>query len=155
MANNSNPAANPPTFNSNPTFTLPAKEGKKKAARKAAAPSGSTTQAAPVAPAAEILFKGIPNPYHPPQPPFIWIDFPEERERLRGPVYTIRLGVGGAQQVEISIDGGPWHPCRLTSGYWWFDWSGIRLGKHTLAARMRTFDGRTFRTPARACEYRP
>ena len=61
-----------------------------------------------------------------PSPPYIWIDYPEQGERLLGPLYNIRLGVGGAELVEISIDGGVWKDCRLTSGYWWYDWAAIR-----------------------------
>jgi hypothetical protein len=63
--------------------------------------------------------------------------------------------VGGAQHTELSIDGGVWQNCRLTSGYWWYDWSGIQPGRHTLVARMRTSDGRWYRTPPRTCERRP
>jgi hypothetical protein len=103
----------------------------------------------------EILFKELPNPYRQPEPPFIWIDFPQQNERLFVPEYVIRLGAGGADAVELSLDKGDWLPCRLTSGYWWFDWANIAPGKHTLVARMRTIDGRWFRTPPRTCEYRP
>ncbi len=102
----------------------------------------------------EIVFRELPNPYHPPQPPFLWTDFPQEAEILKGPVYNIRLGAGGAENVEISIDKSPWRPCRLTSGYWWYDWSNIPMGKHTLVTRMQTTDGRRFRTPTRTCERR-
>jgi len=58
------------------------------------------------------------------------------------------------QALDICIDKGPWISCRPTSGYWWYDWSGIAPGKHTLVARMRTPDGRRYRTPVRTCEYR-
>jgi len=103
----------------------------------------------------EILFTQEPNPYRQPAPPYIWIDFPTQSENLRAPTYVIRLGAGGTDLVEISIDKSPWLPCRLTSGYWWYDWSGIARGKHKLAARMRTPDGRWFKTPLRQCDYRP
>ena len=144
------------TSNINPTSgsltadtpAAPSKGGKSKAARNKAA---VTTASSPT----EIVFKDQPSPYQAPRPPFIWIDHPQERERLRGPVYVIRLGVGGAQHVEICVDGGPWQNCRLNSGYWWYDWHGIQPGKHTLEARMRTTDGRWFRTPTRNCDYRP
>lgn len=102
----------------------------------------------------EILFKELPNPYKEPIPPYIWIDHPSQSERLLGSTYVVRLGVGGADAVEISIDKGPWLPCRATSGYWWYDWAEIPAGKHTLVARMKTNDGRWFRTPPRACDYR-
>ena len=102
----------------------------------------------------EILFKELPNPYQTPVAPYIWIDHPENHERLSGPTYVIRLGVGGAEAVELSIDKRPWLPCRLNSGYWWFDWAAIAPGKHQLVARMKAVDGRWFRTPSRSCDYR-
>jgi hypothetical protein len=102
----------------------------------------------------EILFTQEPNPYRQPEPPYIWIDFPTQLEALLAPAYVVRLGVGGADLVEISIDKSAWLPCRLTSGYWWYDWSNIAHGKHTLVARMRTPDGRWFKTPLRQCEFR-
>ena len=151
MANNTQ-NTNPPSgaFTANAPVT-PSKAPRSKT-RKTAVPQADPTRTdAP----SEILFKEEPNPYRVSDPPFLWIDYPQEKERLRAPVYVIRLGVGGAQQVELSIDSGPWENCRLTSGYWWFDWSGIQPGKHTLTARMRTADGRRFRTPSRTCDYRP
>ena len=93
-----------------------------------------TRSTAPV----ETLFTKEPNPFQTPTAPYIWIDFPTQSETLRGPAYNVRLGVGGADLVEISIDKSPWLPCRLTSGYWWYDWTNIAPGKHTLVARMRT-----------------
>jgi len=103
----------------------------------------------------ETLFTQEPNPFKSPEAPFIWIDYPAQDETLVGPDYHVRLGVGGADLVEISIDKSPWLPCRLTSGYWWYDWSDIAPGKHTLVARMRTSDNRWFKTPPRACTRRP
>jgi hypothetical protein len=103
----------------------------------------------------ETLFTQEPNPFKAPTAPYIWIDFPKQNEILRGPVYNIRLGVGGADLVEISIDKSPWLPCRLTSGYWWYDWTNIAPGKHTLVARMRNSENQWYKTPPRACTYRP
>ena len=102
----------------------------------------------------EILFTQEPNPFRAPEAPYIWIDYPTQSEVLHGSSYNVRLGVGGADLVEISIDKSPWLPCRLTSGFWWYDWSNIAPGKHTLVARMRTSDNRWFKTPPRACTYR-
>ncbi|HVO33726.1 MAG TPA: hypothetical protein VMU17_07410 [Elusimicrobiota bacterium] len=101
----------------------------------------------------EILFKDLPNPYKPANPPYIWIDHPQQNERLHGSVYVIRLGVGGADAVELSIDKGAWQKCRLTSGYWWYDWAAISKGKHVLTARMRTPSGLWYKTPPRTVEY--
>jgi len=102
----------------------------------------------------ETLYDQEPNPFHAPEAPYIWIDYPTQDEALQSPEYHVRLGVGGADLVEISIDKSPWLPCRLTSGYWWYDWSDIPPGKHQLVARMRTSDNRWFKTPPRACNRR-
>ena len=102
----------------------------------------------------ETLFTQEPNPFRQPVAPFIWIDHPIQNEILHASTYVIRLGVGGADLVEISIDKSPWLPCRLTSGYWWYDWTKIPRGKHTLVARMRMSDGRWFKTPPRLCDYK-
>lgn len=116
---------------------------------KRATPSTSATEIA------EILFTEKANPYKQPVPPYIWIDFPQEQERLQASEYVMRFGVGGADMVEISIDKGAWLSCRFASGYWWYDWANISKGKHTLTARIRATDGRWFRTPPRLCDYRP
>jgi hypothetical protein len=135
---------------------------KRKSARKAApsparepAPVAAKRSANRASSPVEILFTQEPNPHREPVAPYIWIDFPIQSEALRAPTYVIRLGVGGADLVEISIDKSPWLPCRLTSGYWWYDWSKIARGKHTLVARMRLPDGRWFKTPPRPCDYKP
>jgi len=130
---------------------------KKKGARKkanAANPTGRSAAGPRMAPG-ETVFQDLPSPYHAPVAPYIWIDHPQQNERLRAPIYVIRIGVGGARHVEISLDDGSWQNCRLNSGYWWYDWSAIPPGKHTLVARMWTQDGRAWRTPPRTCEYRP
>jgi len=115
------------------------------------AASGKTTRRKSSA-AKEILYDQEPNPYHPPAPPYLWIDYPFENESLGGPQYVVRLGVGGAEHVELSINGNAWGPCRLTSGYWWYDWSAIVPGDYTLTARMKTPEGVWYRTPPRSCK---
>jgi|GEM_PF-949477 hypothetical protein len=99
----------------------------------------------------EILFAESPIPGKAPQPPYIWIDYPQEGETLFGSNYVIRLGVGGADSVDISIDRGSWLPCRFAAGYWWHDWTATP-GKHTIVARMQTADGRCYKTPLRNCQ---
>jgi len=98
---------------------------------------------------AETLYTAEPNPYHAPVPPYLWIDYPQQNEALYSAHYVIRLGVGGAETVELSIDQGAWQPCRSASGYWWFDWTDAAPGAHTLVARMKAFNGEWFRTPER------
>ena len=148
----SNGQNNTQTFSSNTTPS--SATAKRRASRKNPASAARTTGARKAPGPVEILFKELPNPYVQPQPPYIWIDYPQQNERLFAPMYVMRLGVGGAEAVEISIDKGPWQPCRLTSGYWWYDWAAIPTGKHQLVARMRTTDGRWFKTPPRSCDYR-
>lgn len=118
-----------------------------------AVPKAAVQKASSSASAAEIVFTNPPTPGQEPIPPYIWIDYPQQKERLNAEKYVIRLGVGGAEVVELSIDRGPWQACRLTSGYWWFDWAAISRGRHTLTARMRTAGGQWYRTPERSCEY--
>ena len=84
---------------------------------------------------------------------YIGIDFPRKSEVLCTPDYAIRLGVGGADLVEMSIDKSPWHPCRMSEGFWWYDWSRIPLGKHKLVARMRLPNGRWVKSAICPCKY--
>jgi hypothetical protein len=133
----------------------PPKKSKTKQAKKPGAATPAAQPADRAESSAETVFTDLPNPQRKPEPPFIWIDHPQQGERLLSSHYVIRMGIGGAQAAEIAIDGGVWKPCRLTSGYWWYDWSAIQPGRHTLVARMRTADGRWLRTPTRNCEYRP
>ena len=104
---------------------------------------------APVSLYAETVYEALPNPYHAPVAPYLWIDYPVQKEMLHAPEYVIRMGVGGEALVELCIDNGAWTPCRTASGYWWYDWSNIAPGEHILVARMKTFDGAWFRTPER------
>jgi hypothetical protein len=101
----------------------------------------------------ERLYDTQPNPYHPPVAPYLWIDYPQQQETLHAPDYVIRLGIGGAEAVELSIDDGDWQACRANSGYWWHDWANISTGPHKLVARMRTPEGIWYRTPSRDCYY--
>jgi hypothetical protein len=119
----------------------------KKSTRKESAKKVDTTAST------EILFKEEPRPGLEAVPPYIWIDHPIQGERFFAPVYVIRMGVGGAERVEISIDKGAWRECRLTSGYWWYDWKDIARGKHALVARMKTAGGQWYRTPSRNIDY--
>jgi hypothetical protein len=151
----SNDAPNAATSSGTLNGSTPVKRRKAKASRKPSSSASSRSAARMSDAPVEILFTDPPNPNVTPQPPYIWIDHPQQGERLLAPVYVIRMGVGGAEEVEICFNNGAWKPCRLTSGYWWYDWSAIRPGRYTITARMRTADGRWFRTPPRNCDYRP
>jgi len=121
---------------------------KKTVTRKRSTPANTSTPTYP-----EKIYDVQPNPYHQPVPPYVWIDHPQQNETLHAPEYVVRLGVGGEEWVELSINDSEWQPCRFTSGYWWYDWSNIQPGRHKLVARMKTANGEWFRTPDRFCTY--
>ncbi|OGR64248.1 MAG: hypothetical protein A2X31_13345 [Elusimicrobia bacterium GWB2_63_22] len=64
------------------------------------------------------------------------LDYPERGEKITSPQYTFRVGVSGAvERVEVSINQGPWQPCRWSVGYWWYDWKGYGNGRYQAAVR--------------------
>lgn len=73
----------------------------------------------------------------------IAIDYPKSHERITSPSYTFRLSaaLGEGESVEVSVDDGPFRPCRFAEGYWWFDWTGYRSHHHRLVARILSADG--------------
>jgi hypothetical protein len=143
------------TSNSSPAATSSAPPKRKSSPKAAAAKKPARKEKMKTDPTAstEILFKEEARPGFEPVPPYIWIDHPIQGERFFAAAYVIRVGVGGADRVEISVDKGPWLECRLTSGYWWHDWTNIARGPHTLVARMKTSGGQWYRTPVRNIEY--
>lgn len=57
--------------------------------------------------------------------------------------YTFRVAAPeAADEVDVSINQGPWQPCRRAVGYWWFDWSGFEPGEHEVVSRARAKKGR-------------
>ncbi len=77
------------------------------------------------------------------------VDFPKTGEVVISPSYGIRIDVPEAVKVELAINDGPWQPCRLAVGYWWYDWSGYLPGKHQLAAKAHTAAGRVLTSRSR------
>lgn len=66
------------------------------------------------------------------------IEYPEEGETVVAPTYSFRVGAPvETDEVEVSIDGGPWQECRRSSDYWWCAWAEYRNGKHQVVARIR------------------
>lgn len=64
------------------------------------------------------------------------IDHPAENEVVRPTRYTFRLSAPREVDcAEVSIDRGPWLPCRTACGFWWYDWTQAHPGPHTLSAR--------------------
>lgn len=67
---------------------------------------------------------------------YIQIDYPMEGEMIAGYTYTFRISASPTEKVEISIDNQEWSPCRLSVGYWWYDWCRFSAGAHFLRARI-------------------
>jgi hypothetical protein len=73
------------------------------------------------------------------------IDYPQEEETITSPHYTFRVKAPlNAEKVEVCIDGAPWHLCRYSSGFWWYDWAGYSSGEHEIVARILPFDNRNY-----------
>lgn len=87
----------------------------------------------------------------------IGIDHPRHEETVAQGPYSFRLSAPlDAQEVRLSIDDGPWQPCRADGGHWWFDWSEAAPGEHLAVSRVIEKDGslilgqpRVFRVEAR------
>ena len=74
--------------------------------------------------------------------PLVRVEYPEEGEVVRHTEYTVRVGtVPEAVHVDVSIDDGEWLACRESLGLWWYDWSGISVGEHKVAARIHKDGG--------------
>ncbi|MBI3291600.1 MAG: hypothetical protein HYZ73_02155 [Elusimicrobia bacterium] len=84
-------------------------------------------------------------------PPFVVLDYPREREVIRHPFYSVRVGAEGGHNVEVSVDGGTWQRCRHAVGFWWFDWPHVTPGVHTIVARLITPMGQVKKTKPRTC----
>lgn len=72
----------------------------------------------------------------------VGIDYPQPGERIGTGPYTFRLTAPeDAKEVRLSIDDGPWQPCRKEDGRWWFDWSSEAQGDHIAVCRVIEADG--------------
>jgi len=86
------------------------------------------------------------------------IDFPKENEVITSPHYAVRITSSENSLVELSVNNGPWKPCRYDhdgsgSWYWWFDWSNYLKGPHKLVARIKDAKGRVIKkSEVRNCE---
>lgn len=87
--------------------------------------------------------------------PQIVIDYPRENERVFPGHYAIRIGTPALGQVEVSIDKGQWQACRLTNGYYWFDWWVSEPGSHSIAARIKLDGKRILKSSERKCVVKP
>lgn len=69
------------------------------------------------------------------------IDSPASGETIKSDQYTLRIGAIPEAHVEVALDGGLWQTCRRYQGYWWFDWSGYKSGRHEAVARLTAPNG--------------
>lgn len=70
------------------------------------------------------------------------IDYPKKEEKIASSHYTVRISAPEGGNVDISIDGLPFEPCRRAVGHWWYDWSGYLSGQHRAVVRLTSEDGR-------------
>jgi hypothetical protein len=70
------------------------------------------------------------------------LDFPREGEEISGSTYTFRVTTHpAAEEVELSLNQGPWQPCVRDEGCWWCGCTGLEPGQQRARARMRTKEG--------------
>ncbi|HXT01231.1 MAG TPA: hypothetical protein VN915_11185 [Elusimicrobiota bacterium] len=82
--------------------------------------------------------------------PKLEVEYPAADEVVSSGHYTFRVAATETLvEAEISIDRGPWQPCRHACGFWWYDWTGYGAGPHQVAARGMTRDGRALNSTFR------
>jgi hypothetical protein len=67
---------------------------------------------------------------------YVTVNYPQEGEIITSGHYTFRILTSAMENVDVSIDGKEWQPCRECVGFWWYDWSGYGAGAHTIVARI-------------------
>ncbi|HBL15717.1 MAG TPA: hypothetical protein DD417_02850 [Elusimicrobia bacterium] len=78
------------------------------------------------------------------------LEYPESNEKVNLGWYTFRIASNVTGPVEVSIDDGPWMPCRESVGLWWFDYCCELPGKHKVVARVTNELGMVSKTAARS-----
>lgn len=82
----------------------------------------------------------------------ITIDYPKENEKVKLGPYTIRVSSQGRGMVQLSLKKGKWEPCRLASGYYWFDWQPEKPGVQKISVRMLSENKKQEAVAERRCE---
>ncbi len=68
--------------------------------------------------------------------PMITVDYPRQMETIIASTYTFRFTVRAIpEQVEISMDRGPWEACRVSGTHWWYDYKDYAPGNHQFVVR--------------------
>ena len=52
--------------------------------------------------------------------------------------YALRIAGPADGQLEVSIDGAPYRPCRYADGAWWHHWTGTLAGAHHMVVVIRS-----------------
>lgn len=52
--------------------------------------------------------------------------------------YALRIAGPADGQLEVSIDGGPYRPCRYADGSWWHHWTGTLARAHHMVIVIRS-----------------
>ena len=80
---------------------------------------------------------------------YVQVDYPMEGEMIASHFYSFRISASPTERVEISIDDEEWLPCRQSVGYWWYDWSHLTVGLHSLQARILSAGTRELKSKPR------
>jgi len=52
--------------------------------------------------------------------------------------YALRIAGPADGQLEVSVDGAPYRPCRYADGCWWHHWTGTLAGAHHMVVVIRS-----------------
>jgi len=78
------------------------------------------------------------------------IDYPKQNEKVESNHYSFRIDTSDdCEHVEITFDEKIWKPCRLDTGFWWFDIHNHEKGTYNLKAKAKTKTGKEIKTKAR------
>ena len=83
------------------------------------------------------------------------IDFPKEGEEILAGHYAVRISAKTGLDVEIGAGGNEWWPCRESVGFFWFDWWPSKVGRTTLALRVKSGKGKWKKVSERTCKVSP
>jgi hypothetical protein len=99
-----------------------------------------------------LIEKNLPTAQKSAKPkPSVAIDYPANGEKIQPHQYSVRIGAGGAESVELAVDKGDWQNCRQSAGYWWYDWHSIPKGKHKITARIKLPNGKVKKSATVRC----
>lgn len=81
--------------------------------------------------------------------PEISVEHPRIGQRSYFPESEYQVLDASIEGLEISIDDGPWQPCRRAGGCWSYEWTGYQPGRSQAVVRVRP--RRREKTPRPTC----